>query len=66
MYDWMDFHGYGISGNFMNGNIDKATEKYGPKPTPQQVVEMAKFRGITYQTGGNKSQTSAPKVSSSS
>jgi hypothetical protein len=48
--------------------LDKATKKYGPKPTPQQVSEMAKFRGITYQRGGNKSQdksqTSAPKVSS--
>jgi hypothetical protein len=33
--DWMDFNDYGSSGNFMNGNVDKATEKYGPKPTPQ-------------------------------
>jgi hypothetical protein len=68
MYDWMDFNDYGSSGNFMNGNIDKATEKYGPKPTPQQVAEMAKYRGITYQRNGNKSQdkgqTSVPKVSS--
>jgi hypothetical protein len=43
--DWMDFEDRGSSGNFMN-NVDKATEKYGPKPTPQQVVEMAKYRGI--------------------
>jgi ribonuclease HI len=50
----------------MNGNTDKATEKYGPKPTPQQVAEMAKYRGITYQRNGNKGQdkdqTSVPKV----
>ena len=29
---------------------------FGPKPTPQQVAEMAKFKGITYQRNGNKSQ----------
>jgi hypothetical protein len=66
IYD--DSNDYGSSGNFMNGNIDKATENYGPKPTPQQVTEMDKYRGVTYQRGGNKSQdksqTSAPKVSS--
>jgi hypothetical protein len=68
MYDWMDFNDYGISGNFMNGNMDKAIENYGPKPTPQQVAEMAKYRGITYQRNENKSQdkgqASIPKVSS--
>jgi hypothetical protein len=39
------------------------------KPTPQQVAEMAKYRGITYQRNGNKGQdkgqTSVPKVSPS-
>jgi hypothetical protein len=30
MYDWMDFEDHGSSGNFMNNNVDKATEKYGP------------------------------------
>jgi hypothetical protein len=67
MYDWMGFDG--SSGNFMNNNVDKATKKYGPKPTPQQVAEMAKYRGIAYQRNGNKSQykgqTSVPKVSPS-
>jgi len=33
--DWMDFEDRGSSGNFMKNNVDKATEKYGPKPTPQ-------------------------------
>jgi hypothetical protein len=46
-YDWMDVDDYGSHGNFMSGIVDKATENYGPKPTPQQVVEMARFRGIT-------------------
>ena len=63
MYDWMNSSGHGSSGNFMNGIIDKATEKYGPKPTPQHIVEMAKYKGITYQRNGNKGQTSVPKVS---
>jgi hypothetical protein len=51
----------------MNNVVDKATEKFGPKPTPQQVAEMAKYRGITYQRNGNKGQdkgqSSVPKVS---
>jgi ribonuclease HI len=65
MYDWMNEYDHGSFGNFMSGNVDKATEKYGPKPTPQQVAEMAKYKGYTYQRSGNKDkgQTSAPKVS---
>jgi hypothetical protein len=69
MYDWMNDSGHGSSGNFMSGIVDKATKKYGPKPTPQQIVEMAKYKGITYQRNGNKGhdkgQTSFPKVSPS-
>jgi hypothetical protein len=34
-YDWMDFEDHGSSGNFMNNNVDKATGKHGPNPTPQ-------------------------------
>jgi hypothetical protein len=41
---------------------------FGPKPTPQQIAEMAKFKGITYQRNGNKSQdknqVNIPKVAS--
>ena len=29
---------------------------FGPKPTPRQVAEMAKFRGITYKRNGNNNQ----------
>jgi hypothetical protein len=46
--------------------VDRVTEMFGPKPTPQQVAEMAKFKGITYQRNGNKSQeknqANIPKV----
>jgi hypothetical protein len=72
MYDWMglDEHNEGASNmNCMSDVVvDKATEKFGPKPTPQQVAEMAKFRGITYQRNGNKSQNQAniPKVAPNS
>jgi hypothetical protein len=38
MYDWMEFVEYGNSANLMNNVVDKATEKFGPKPTPQQVA----------------------------
>jgi hypothetical protein len=63
-YDWMDTYDYGSHGNFMSGEVDKVTEKYGPKPTPQQIAEMAKYKGYTYQRSGNKDkgQTSTPKV----
>ena len=48
--------------------MDKVTETYGKKPSPKQVVEMAKYRGITYQRKGNqnqeKTQASAPRVPS--
>jgi hypothetical protein len=65
MYDWMNDYDYGSYGNFMSGNVDRATEKYGPKPTPQQIAEMAKYKGFAYQRNGNKDkgQTSVPKVS---
>jgi hypothetical protein len=61
MYDWMDSneHNEGARNmDCMSGVVvDKATEMFGPKPTPQQVAEMAKFRGITYQRNGNKNQS---------
>jgi hypothetical protein len=65
VYDWMHYDEHGNNVNFMNNVVDKATEKFGPKPTPQQVAEMAKYRGITYQRNGNKDkgQSSVPKVS---
>jgi hypothetical protein len=65
MIGWMTYD-HGSYGNFMSGEVDKATEKYGPKPTPQQIAEMAKYKGYTYQRSGNKDkgQTSAPKVPS--
>jgi hypothetical protein len=66
-FDYLDVTDYGSYGNFMSGVVDKATEKYGPKSTPHQVAEMARFRGITYNRKENKSQeksqTNPPKVS---
>jgi hypothetical protein len=39
---------------------------FGTKPTPQQVDEMDKFKGIAYQRNGNKgqdrNQANIPKV----
>jgi len=50
----------------MNNVVDKAIENFGPKPTPQQGSEMAKYRGITYQRNGNRkqdiNQENIPKV----
>jgi hypothetical protein len=50
----------------MNKVVDKITEKFGPKPTPKQVSEMARYRGFTYQRNGTKNQdrleANIPKV----
>jgi hypothetical protein len=45
MDEWMDLMEYSEGVNCMNNVVDKATEKFGPKPTPQQVSEMARYRG---------------------
>ena len=43
-------HSKGV--NFMVNNVDKVTKIYGPKPTPRQISEMAKYKGVTYQRRG--------------
>jgi hypothetical protein len=52
----MEFVEQESSASYMNNVVDKATEKFGHKPTSQQVSEMAKYRGITYQRNGNRNQ----------
>jgi hypothetical protein len=57
MYEWMDLMEHSEGVNSMNNvMVDKATKNFGPKPTPHQVAEMARYRGITYQRNGNRSQ----------
>jgi hypothetical protein len=56
MNEWMDLMEYIEGVNCMNNVVDKATKKFGPKPTPQQVSEMARYRGINYQRNGNNNQ----------
>jgi hypothetical protein len=60
MYDWMDsdepYRGVEDMNCMGDVVLDKTTELFGPKPTPQQIVEMAKFKGINYQRNGKKSQ----------
>jgi hypothetical protein len=41
---------------FNNENADKVVEEYdnvtkmyGQKPTPEQIVEMTRYKGVTYQ-----------------
>jgi hypothetical protein len=56
MNEWMDLMEYSEGVNCNNVVEDRATKKCGPKPTPQQVSEMAKYRGIKYQRNGNINQ----------
>jgi hypothetical protein len=53
MHEWMDLieHSEGVNCN--NVVEDKVIEKFGPKPTPQQVSEMSRYKGITYQMNGH-------------
>jgi hypothetical protein len=47
MNEWMDLmeHSEGVS-CMNNVVVDRKTENFGPKPTPQQVSEMARYRGM--------------------
>jgi hypothetical protein len=46
MHDWMEFAEQGSSASCMNNVVDKAIEKFGPKPTPQQVSLFQKWLSI--------------------
>jgi hypothetical protein len=56
MDEWMDLMEHSKDVNCMNNVVDRAIEKFGPGPTPEQVSEMARYRGITYQRNGNNNQ----------
>jgi hypothetical protein len=49
-----------------NEVVDKVAKNFGLKPTPKQVLEMARYRGSTYQRYGTKNQdrpqASVPKT----
>jgi hypothetical protein len=44
--------------------MDNVTRLYGEKPSPEQILEMARFKGVTYQKKGNDNtqQQNIPKV----
>jgi hypothetical protein len=44
--------------------VDNVTRLYGEKPTPEQILEMARFKGVTYQKrrNDNKSYQNIPKT----
>jgi hypothetical protein len=54
MDEWMELMEHSREVNCMNEVVDKVTENFGPKPTPKQVSEMARYRGFTYQRDGTK------------
>jgi hypothetical protein len=56
MNEWMELMEHSRDVNCMNDVVDKVTENFGPKPTPKQVSEMARYRGFTYQRDGTKNQ----------
>jgi hypothetical protein len=38
-------------------SYDNVTKLYGEKPTPEQILEMARYKGVTYQWKGNENPT---------
>jgi hypothetical protein len=66
MNEWMELVEHGEDVNCMNDVVDRATKKFGPKPTPKQVSDLARYRGLTYQRNGTrnqeKTQASVPKI----
>ena len=66
MNDWMELMDHSKDVNCMVNNVDKVIEIYGPKPTPRQISEMAKYKGIAYQRRGfqnqDRPQTNISKV----
>jgi hypothetical protein len=66
MNDWMELTEHGRDVNCMNDVVDKKTKRFSPKPTPKQVSDLARYRGLTYQRNGtrnqDKPQASVPKI----
>jgi hypothetical protein len=61
MNEWMEMMEHSREVNCMNDVVDKATERFGPKPSPKQVSEMSRYTGLTYQRDGTKNQN-GPKT----
>jgi hypothetical protein len=66
MNEWMELAEHGEDVNCMNDVMDRAIEKFGPKPTPKQISNLARYRGLTYQRNGTRNhdqpQASIPKL----
>ena len=66
--EWIEMMEQSSRVNYVNDQVDKVTKVYGQKLTQEQILEMARHNGITYQRRGKqnqeKTQSSIPKVSS--
>jgi hypothetical protein len=49
-YDWMNDYDHGSYGNFMSGNVDKATENMGPSPHPNKLLKWPSIK-VTHTKG---------------
>jgi ribonuclease HI len=63
---WLQMQERSEQSNQVVEEYDNVTKLYGHKPTNEQILEMARHRGIVYQRKGkegtNKSQPNFPKV----
>jgi hypothetical protein len=66
MDHWIQMQEISEQANEVVREYDNVTKLYGQKPTNEQILEMARHKGIVYQRKGkdgpNKSQTNFPKV----
>jgi hypothetical protein len=63
---WIQIQEISEQANEVVEKYDNVTKLYGKKPTNEQILEMARHKGIVYQRKGkdgpNKYQTKFPKV----
>ena len=57
MYDWINV----VENNQSVASINEVAEAtFGPKPSEQQVADFSRYRGVSYQRNGKRSQDKAP------
>jgi hypothetical protein len=57
MDHWMQIKERSENAKDVIKEYDNATKVLGKKPTPEQILEMARYKGVTYQRKGNGNTT---------
>jgi hypothetical protein len=57
MDHWMQIKERSEDANNVIKEYDNVTKLFGENPTPEQILEMARYKGVTYQRKGNENTT---------